>query len=52
MEAVKILNSTFDIAMRFLAIMSNCSLQFSEERLRAYSYLSIHIREFGIRKYL
>ena len=50
MEAVKILNSTFDIAMRFLAIMSNCSLQFSEERLRAYSYLSIHISDLDSSK--
>lgn len=45
MEEIKILNSTFEIAMRFLAIMSNCSLQFSEERLRAYSYLSIHLSD-------
>ena len=45
MEEIKVLNSTFEIALRFLAIMTTCNIPFSEERLRAYSYLSIHISD-------
>lgn len=50
MEEIRILNSTFEIALRFLSIMATCSMPFSEERLRAYSYLSIHIADIDSSK--
>ena len=42
---MKILNSTFEMALRFLAIMSVCEYSFSEQRLRAYSYFAIHLSD-------
>ena len=42
---IKILNSTFEISLRFLAILTVCNYSFSEERLRAYSYYSIHLSD-------
>lgn len=44
-KRMKILNSTFEIALRFLAIMSVCGYSFSEQRLRAYSYFAIHLSD-------
>ncbi len=44
-KRMKILNSTFEMALRFLAIMSVCGYSFSEQRLRAYSYFSIHLSD-------
>lgn len=44
-KRMKILNSTFEMALRFLAIMSVCEYSFSEQRLRAYSYFAIHLSD-------
>ena len=44
-KRMKILNSTFEMALRFLAIISVCGYSFSEQRLRAYSYFSIHLSD-------
>lgn len=44
-KRMKILNSTFEMALRFLAIMSVCGYSFSEQRLRAYSYFAIHLSD-------
>ena len=45
MGKVKIINSTFELALRFLAIMRICIYPLSEYRLRAYSYLCIHLSD-------
>ena len=45
MGKVKIINSTFELALRFLAIMRICTYPLSEYRLRAYSYLCIHLSD-------
>lgn len=45
MGKVKIINSTFEHALRFLAIMRICTYPLSEYRLRAYSYLCIHLSD-------
>lgn len=42
---IKILNSTFEISLRFLAILFQCNYPLSEFRLRAYSYLCIHLSD-------
>ena len=44
-KRMKILNSTLEMALRFLAIMSVCGYSFSEQRLRAYSYFAIHLSD-------
>lgn len=49
-KSMKILNSTFELALRFLAIMSVCEYSFSEQRLRAYSYFAIHLSDLDSSK--
>lgn len=47
MGKIKIINSTFELALRFLAIMEVCDYPLSEYRLRAYSYLCIHLSDIS-----
>lgn len=43
----KVLNSTFEMSLRFLAILSQCDYPLSEFRLGAYSYLCIHLSDIS-----
>lgn len=42
---VKILNSTFEVALRLLAIMATCKKAMTVERLAAYSYFAIYLSD-------
>lgn len=42
---MKILNSTFEVALRLLAILSTCKRKMSVERLAAYSYFALYLSD-------
>lgn len=44
-RGIKILNSTFEVALRLLAIMATCKKAMTVERLAAYSYFAIYISD-------
>lgn len=44
---MKILNSTFEIALRVLAILSTCKSKMSVERLSAYSYFALYLSDLN-----
>lgn len=45
MERIKLLNSTFDVALRLLAILTTCQEVMTEDRLIIYSYFSLHLAD-------
>lgn len=42
---IKLLNSTFDVALRILAILTTCREAMTEDRLTVYSYFSLHLAD-------
>lgn len=44
-KEVKILNGTFEVAMRLLTILSTCSKPMTVERLSAYSYFALYLSD-------
>lgn len=42
---MKLLNSTFDVALRLLAILTTCREAMTEDRLTIYSYFSLHLAD-------
>ena len=42
---VKILNSTFEVALRLLAIMVTCKKAMTIERLSVYSYFALYLSD-------
>lgn len=44
-KEVKILNGTFEVALRLLAIMTTCKKAMTVERLTAYSYFALYLSD-------
>lgn len=42
---IKLLNSTFDVALRLLAILTTCKVSMTEDRLAVYSYFALHLAD-------
>lgn len=42
---VKILNGTFEVALRLLAVMTTCKKAMTVERLTAYSYFALYLSD-------
>lgn len=42
---IKLLNSTFEVALRILAILTTCKVAMTEDRLAIYSYFSLHLSD-------
>ena len=45
-ERRKILNGTFEVALRLLAIMATCKTAMTVERLSIYSYFSLYLSDY------
>lgn len=46
-KEVKILNGTFEVAMRLLAIMTTCNKAMTVERLAIYSYFALYLSDLN-----
>ena len=50
-KRVKLLNGTFEVALRILAILTTCKTSMTIERLAAYSYFALYISDLDKEEY-
>ena len=46
----KILNGTFEVALRLLAIMTTCKAAMTVERLSIYSYFALYLSDYNLQE--